>query len=535
MTQEKPTFDLWAQPWLTVERQNGSLEQVGLEQLLQEAHHYRGWYEASPLVIVGNHRLLTAVLQEIYAPQTEDDLATIWQAGQFATDLITQFGQKYKDRFNLFSEDAPFLQTADLPLIPPKWGKGKSVGYLFPEQTAGTAVTHYNHLYDKHHTLCSACAAKGLLLIPPFASSGGAGIKPSINGVPPIYILPGGDTLFQSLTASLTVPIYQPDLADKSSDVAWWQRPKPTIVNRNDERTSVGYLHSLTFPARRVRLHPQPMIAPCARCGQQTAWGVPEMSYEMGEFYPKTANIWQDPFAAYRSKGDKPPIPLRPVDGKAVWREFTSLFLPQTNTTQSDKKATVHIRPRIIGQIEQLRSQRHHRRHLPYARGLPIPFQTVGLRTDMKAKIFEWEQNGFQVPPNVLSDADLAIQVEQALAFTTDCNKQLQRVFSTHFGGQNVADERLKPFKKRLSQQFWQQLGDPFRHYILDLGQQEADTTFMKWLDTVRRIGQDSFQQITKMLGENGRSLEKQVKAQEHCARELNKLHQKYRQGVTNE
>ena len=466
--QKEPTFNLWYIPWITVERLDGSLETVSLEQLLLNAHEYRGLYDPSPLVIMGIHRFLVAILQDIYDSKISEDLVKIWQEKQFLPDKIANFGQTYSNRFDLFHPTAPFYQSADIPLIPEKWGKGKSVGYLLPEQTAGTAVTHYNHLYDSNHTLCAGCAGKGLLLIPAFASSGGAGIKPSINGVPPIYILPGGDTYFHSLAASLTTPNYQPTIA-KGNDV-WWRRDTPTHVKRSQELLSVSYLYSLTFPARRVRLHPKHMAHPCPRCGTKTAWSVPEMTYQMGEYRPKDAAWWQDPFAAYRIKADKPAIPIRPVDGRAVWREFAGLFLPQITTDKSDKKTVIEVRPRIIDQMEQLRANRQYRHHLPYARGIPIPFQTIGLRTDMKMKIFEWEINGFQVPPNVLSDAELSLKIEDAIQFTVDANKRIQRVFSTHFGGDNVAEERLKHFKQRLSHAYWQALGDPFQAFILDLG-----------------------------------------------------------------
>lgn len=200
------------------------------------------------------------------------------------------------------------------------------MGYLLPEQTAGTAVTHYNHTYDAEQILCAACCAKGLLTIPAFASSGGAGIKPSINGVPPIYIIPGGETYYRSLISSLVTPNFQPEIADRNNDTPWWRREP--IVGKKAELLRVGYLHSLTFPARRVRLHPEPMNGPCSRCGDTAAWGAAEMVYEMGESRSSDA-FWRDPFAAYRLKEEKQPLPIRPVQGRAAWREFSGLFLPQ--------------------------------------------------------------------------------------------------------------------------------------------------------------------------------------------------------------
>ncbi|MCB0195948.1 MAG: type I-E CRISPR-associated protein Cse1/CasA, partial [Anaerolineae bacterium] len=205
MTQSTPSFNLWHEPWITVERLDGKLDILNIRQVLTKAHHIRALYEPSPLDGFSIHRLLVAILQDAYQPESRRDLKKLWQDGQFSTALLQPFEQRYAARFDLFSAKAPFLQSADLSLQPAKTDKPKPVGYLLLEQPAGTAVTHYTHAYDDTQQFCSHCAAKGLLVIPAFASSGGAGIKPSINGVPPIYVLPGGQTLFASLCASLTL------------------------------------------------------------------------------------------------------------------------------------------------------------------------------------------------------------------------------------------------------------------------------------------------------------------------------------------
>ncbi len=325
---DPPRFNLWTEPWLTVETRMGELETVSIEQLLLRAAAYRTLFDPSPLVVVSIHRLLVAILQDIFQPEYEEDLLELWEIDTFPSDKIDQFGKKYVHRFDLFSEETPFLQSADIPLHPEKKGKGKAIGYLLQEQTAGTAVTHYNHTYDAQQHLCAACCAKGMLTIPAFASSGGAGIKPSINGVPPIYIIPGGETLYHSLIASLVTPSYQPEIADRKNDTPWWRHD--SNVGKKEELLKVGYLHSLTFPARRVRLHPEKMMQPCSRCGEKTAWGASEMAFEMGESRPKESPFWQDPFAAYRKVKEKAPIPIRPIAGKAIWREFGGLFSPKT-------------------------------------------------------------------------------------------------------------------------------------------------------------------------------------------------------------
>ena len=514
---EEPTFNLWSKSWITAETAAGAVETVGIEALLLDAGRYRALYDPSPLVVVAVNRLLVAILQDALRPERKRDLLALWETEAFPPESIRAFGRQFAHRFDLFSADAPFLQSADIPREPAKKGQGKSVGYLLEELTAGTGVTHYNHLYQQELFLCAACCAKGLLSVPAFASSGGAGIKPSINGVPPIYVIPGGETLYRSLVASLTTPDFQPEVADKKSDTPWWRREP--IVGKKQEVSRVGYLHSLTFPARRMRLHPEPMTSPCSRCGQTTAWGAAEMVYEMGESRPNGAAFWRDPFAAYRlpqSDTPGPPLPVRPVEGRAVWREFAALFLPQTEEGQKFQ------RPQIIGQIEAIRGS------LPDPPATPIPFQTVGLRTDMKMKIFEWESNGFLVTPRVLEDAAAAVKITAGLEFAWKCEGILKSMYGRYFNGLSPNFPDATPIKgsaavrARMTQQYWQRLGDVFRAWVARFGPAaDVDALFEEWLRDVIRVGDRVFRDAAGQLYSGNSSALACEEAINHCHNSL--------------
>lgn len=495
---ETPTFNLWSEPWITAETTAGALETVGIADLLANAHRFHALVEPSPLVGVGIHRLLVAILQDIIRPTHDADLLDLWDAAAFPPEAIAQFGREYAGRFDLFSDDAPFMQSADIPRDPEKRGQGKSVGYLLVEQTAGTAVTHYHHLYEDQQTLCAVCCANGLLTIPAFASSGGAGIRPSINGVPPVYLIPGGETLYHSLIASLVTPDYAPTVADRENDTPWWRHDP--VVRRSEELLEVGYLHSLTFPARRVRLHPERMTRPCSRCGRTTTWGVAEMVYEMGESRPKDAAFWQDPFAAYRIT-TKGPLPIRPVSGRAVWREFGGLFLPQDS--QGDAKV---IRPAVVAQYDAMLEE------LPVDPTASLPFQAVGLRTDMKMKIFEWEQTGFRVPPAVLSNVSSGLRVTKAIEFAIQGESTLKKTYRAYFNGPSITFPDALPVRgsdadrERMVNQYWQRLGTAFQQWITWFGPEtDADALLAAWTDTVVEIGHDAFRQAAELLN-NGNS-----------------------------
>jgi len=69
------------------------------------------------------------------------------------------------------------------------------------------------------------------------------------------------------------------------------------------------------------------------------------MIFDMGESRPKDAAPWFDPFAAYKKSDPKPPIPIRPIEGKATWREYGSLFLKYQQAEDVNGRGNKSISP----------------------------------------------------------------------------------------------------------------------------------------------------------------------------------------------
>ena len=506
-----PSYNLWTERWITVERLDGSLEQLGLEEALLQAEQLKGLYDTSPLVVVGIHRLLTAILQDALNIQHQADLGKVWREGRFSREAIEAFGKQFEGRFDLFSEKEPFLQSADLPLAEGK--EDKPVGYLFPEMPTATNITHYNHGHEDERILCAACAGRGLVCIPAFATSGGSGIKPSINGVPPIYVIPGGVTLFESLAFSLLRPAYFPEMASKEADKAWWRRE--ARVGKSSEAGKVGYLHSLTFPARRVRLHPILTEDTCSRCGKSGDWMVRRMVFAMGESRPKENETWLDPFAAYRLKENKPPIPIRPGAGKAMWREYAALFL--RGSSKQAKGGIKSVRPRVLEQMSELL--------LEMGEDRALSLRCVGLRTDMKAKVFEWVEGGFDVPTGLLAAEEGGWRVQRAIDLASECAWVIGSTFAEVFRGNSLKSERFRLIRSRMVDAYWGKLGDVFREYVLGLDLNETDKTRKMetwWAEQTVRAARGAFREASEQLPEKAADLAKRVEGEEKCERRLN-------------
>jgi CRISPR system Cascade subunit CasA len=534
-----PQYNLWTEPWITLEGLNGVLAQRGIGETLLHAHEYLAIYDPSPLVVVGIHRLLTAILQDALNPQEDVELEELWERGSFPQETIDGFGQKYADRFDLFSPDKPFYQSADLPLIPKTKGEISSVAKLFQDLPSGSFLTHYRHVNEDEHIFSPATAASGLLAITPFASVGGAGNMPSINGVPPIYVLPAGKTLFEVLAASLitvqSLDIYK----TQQVDLAWWKRQVPVVVELSKKKkkdmsfteskqlSEVGYLHGLTFPARKVRLHPKRVDAVCTRSGQPCEWGVTSMAFQMGESKLEDAPVWTDPFVAYRlphkntgkSKAAKPGKkidvikPIRPMRGRAAWREFSGLFL-QGSTSEKQTQ-----RPLFLDQWARLDTGKKYEVY---------PFRCIALQTDGKMKFFEWVDFGFDVPSALLSDPQGALRTDQALQFANECAQTIARTFARHFGKVGKNRERFKRLKSRMIEDYWAAMGGEFRQFILELADTSRQQQTLKgWLDTSVRLAQAMFNTAADSIGNDGEALAQIVQAKNDCASQLNSLKSK--------
>jgi CRISPR system Cascade subunit CasA len=534
-----PSFNLWTEPWITLERNDGELVQVSIMEALLNAKNYTAIYDSSPLVVVGVHRLLTAILQDALAPKENDDLEKFWKNG-FPAKKIEDFGKKYSDRFDLFSCDKPFLQSADLPMFPKTKDelKGKTLATrLFPEIPSGELISHYRHVNVNDQVLSPASAAKGLVTLPPFVSSGGPGLMPSINGVPPIYVIPGGKSLFESFCASLISLEMTKDLYGVEVDhLCWWKRVDNIIKESkkkipSSQLTVVGYLHGMTFPARKIRLHPEILHQTCSRSGETSDWCVKTMAFKMGESL-KEESFWLDPFVAYKlpeqkkastrksnaaikNKKKGKPIPLRPTRVKTAWREFTGLFL------QNDSKT--RIRPMFLNQLSLLSVSNHFSIY---------PFRCIAFQTDGKMKFFEWMEFGFDVPTKLMQDVNGAQWTETAMDFANQCEKAIVDTFAWEFCRIRDSKQRDEWLRAKLQQDYWFTLAGYFRQLVLELD--EPSTRKQKidnWVMLVINEAEKSFGIAADGMGSDGKTLRHIVEGKNNCRKKLqfivNQYHQK--------
>ena len=495
-------FNLWDDPWIRVLRLDGARAELSMRATLLNAHTVRALHDPSPLTVAGIHRLLTAIVQAIAAPESLGEIAAVLADRRFDPISIDTFGTQFRHRFGLFNPTAPFMQTADAPATPGK--AAKTVAYLLTEVPSGTNRAHFHHVTDDAHRLCPACCARALVVVPAFASAGGSGHKPSINGQPPMYLLPVGPTLFHSLARSLTVEAYQPPQADPlRSTAAVWSGA--VNIPKAQEQHDVGYLESLTFPARRIRLYPQVYAGCCSQCGAVSDVAVATMVYDMGLSRPKRSALWRDPFIAFAISGKEHKLAsIKPRAGRALWREYGTLLLSQGTDVQ----------PLIVAQTRVMIDNGY----------LPpdafMHFRCIGLRTD-QAKSIEWFDETLDVPPTLLRDPAGAQVVRQALeraeVLQRDISRDFTKVFQPHHDR-----EWFTTLRRRMEGQYWMELAAPFRALVqatsVPLDYDALDRT---WATQVLQVGRAVAHSTLAHVGDGVDLLVRRVQAEHQIGSRL--------------
>ncbi len=199
----------------------------------------------------------------------------------------------------------------------------KTVGRLRAEVPSATNVNHFRHAYDDAQAYCPPCAARGLVTLAPFAQSDGRGYTPSINGDPPIYVWLAGANLFETLSWNLVLPGTRPKAAGAADGPAW---RGDGVVRAAQVKPEVGFLESLTWQPRRIRLLPDGEGV-CTLCGSRSPVLVRQMSWEQGCSRPRDATWWQDPLVAY-TNADERPMTVRAKEDRPIWRDYAMLLLP---------------------------------------------------------------------------------------------------------------------------------------------------------------------------------------------------------------
>ncbi|MGQ9604542.1 MAG: type I-E CRISPR-associated protein Cse1/CasA, partial [bacterium] len=292
-------FNLLEEDWIPLLLRDGTYLWASPIKCLQEARRIKSIAAANPMDRLSILRFLLALLCSCRVHEKIDKLE-----GEEWVDLKDCIEQLNAEReyFKLFGKPPRFYQyrssTADDDREKEKKKRLPST-YLIHEIPAGSNVPFFLKARDYNDGLCPQCCALGLLRLPLFTTMGGRGKKPGINGKPPVYFIPQGDSLSKTLMISLKIiNSLNPTLGQPS-----WKNPMPRV-----EGNEVPLLKGLTWLPRVVWLaEPDSQESKqdqvCIYCGRRGPV-VREMVYE-GIKWAENLK-WRDPHVFYED--DRPVV-----------------------------------------------------------------------------------------------------------------------------------------------------------------------------------------------------------------------------------
>ncbi len=475
-------FNLLEEPWIPVLRE-GRVEEVGLEEALLKAPEIVRIETPSPLEEAALYRLLLAVLHRaLGGPSRVEEVGAWWQEGHFPLQPLLEYLNRYRERFYLFHEEAPFFQVADLPEENPlPWSK------LLPELASGNNPTLFDHTTEASLPKVGYAQVARALLVHQTFTPGGLlrryGV-PSAKGAPlagAAAFLPTGASLFETLLFNLQIP-YQ-----KDGDAPLWELPPLRLKDLEGHKTKwplSGVTRVYTWPSRGVRLLDE-------------GDGVRLMAYGPGVEPLDVA--FRDPMVAYRKDAKGNLLPLRLSTEKAFWRDFGAM-LPQAGGVPP---STVNAADELLGYLE--------------GEGLD-PLPTRGLRVlgqvSDQAKILDIRREVYPLPPKVLSvkaELNLGWALEKAEGLGQGLRRLALLLAREVLGSGEPGELSAFAASLPLERLYWHALDGSFPALLERLGK-EGDRAW--WEEVLRRAALEGWNATRIALGTEARHLKALAKGE---------------------
>ena len=495
-----PTFNLISEPFVPCQRTNGERAELGLRDLLVQAHELSAIRDDSPLVTTALLRLAVALVHathDLKGVKGVDKWEALWNAGQLNADKIDNYFNEWSGSFDLFDADRPFYQA--WPKEGQPWelppDKRKGTNELAQELSGGNNAVLFDHTRDADSpTLSAAAAARYLIANQTFAAGGGVSATGSRTASPlvgKVVTTLAGKTLFHTL---LLNAIPNDELTESlRQDVSpCWEREEPTF----DGPAPDGLLDLYTWQPRRIRLHPRPDGT------------VASLSYAQGRKL-KLPDLCFDPMTASKRMKKGGFYPLSFQDDRDVWRDAETLV---QRTAGQDRS---HIRPAVLDWLGYLVSEGI------VHRDEPVRLICSGAKND-QAKIAYWRHETLPLRPAIAGERELQAKVSDAIGHADKVARRLGKATLSAAAtllspGEGSADmDAAKRLIESLgvTRTYWAKLQPAFHDRLDRLGRIEPEDTagldrwMATWRQTVRRAAQASYEEAAGRLDRSARALQ---------------------------
>ena len=506
MTQilDAPAFNLIDEPWIPCIRNDGRKAELGLREVLLEAHQLRGLYGESPLIVASLYRLLSAMMYSIYGSPSTRSWKNLWQ--------VEEYLAKWHERFYLFHPERPFYQWVDERVKP------KSIDNILHENSSGNNSTLFDHSNKNVQKIFTPSQSVRILL-----SAQTFGIAGPCNPKLKLYFsnspwtsgatfLLEGNSLFETVVLNW----FQPPQEMQNKSQAFWESKNPYAVEREVPQ---GYLDYLTWPSRKILLLPLQ--------SKEGSILVKQVTESPGLTLNKSI---LDPMKHYQVTTQGGYSSTKFGEAKALWRDSASLL---ELSQQDEVKA-----PQVFHWIANLTDDDYLPKDKKYTL-LALGMAAGRLDMEIKAsagKVHFYRSEAFSFSGEYLQKAELVHTIQKRIEVANDVRKKLYgalaRMATLILSPTADDEEGLQPDKKAkqnlmdhwsAERQYWAVLEPPFFQLVRDLPE-KGEEAITQWDIALQESARGAFDHAARMAGNDARALRASVRARDQLAGGLKKL-----------
>jgi CRISPR system Cascade subunit CasA len=534
------SFNLIDEPWIPCLKPDGKRVELGLRDVLVQAHKLHEIHGDTPLETAALHRLLLAVLHRVFGPEKPNIWKSLWEQEDFDRSMLENYLHRPEihRRFDLFDPEKPFYQPCKrheqklgevvnngrvqhkgkmsleefLDSSNREDVEPKSVISLLLHAASGDNAVLFDHSTKAVGiSLTLAQAARALITSQLFGFGGTSGVRENFTDAPGakgILFFARGRNLFETLILNMVQ--YEGDkplpILD-ASDLPAWEMEDPFVPDRKKPR---GYLDYLTWHNRRIWLLPEEVEGQIV---VRDMYWVPGLELDADVVDPMM-HYFEDKKGGVR--------PLCFTSNRALWRDSKVLF----------QLGEVNEPPQVVQWLSRLANPPN------FVLNKTRRFQLMALgMAKNQARLDFLRSENLPLPVDFLKKPDLvgelgrALQAAESSAFairtasfvlawlvlypTTNAQvfespANINSKIKSGSRKQSKDEEAKRIYKLAKSwgveRYYWSDLDVHFHYLIQDLPD-APEQVLQTWRGQVRRAATAAFNQAERYAGSDGRTM----------------------------
>lgn len=252
-------LDIYRDDWITARMQDGNLLQTGVRGCFEHADHIQEAFVDGVTTEMDNasvFSLLEVFLCRVARFLDEADKYELFLQGKFDDSMMQKLDDYVESceekgiSFDIFDEKRPFLQSAQIPAkVSPS-----AVSILDAVMLSGNnSVFHAGSMtngknIENQYVMTKRQYAASVIRNCQFRIASGGGYSPSglCSGQPPLYLIPEGRNLFETLVMS--IPCYDSKETSEKDLPLWEQEEFPVDVPKLITDHALGYCAAMFLP-----------------------------------------------------------------------------------------------------------------------------------------------------------------------------------------------------------------------------------------------------------------------------------------------